>query len=202
MSIWLGDISQGDGNDGFDRAHLLYAENEDYVRAGLATISIETTGDECAIPGSMSSLSAPLLTLATTHPDRFLKLVDNLTPILQDVFIQYYLMGRTYAQIGSLLFPSRGANAAEIQVKTGHRIGIDALCVYLKTRGRISRLGRRSMMRGQWARMLQWQRESRSTTPLRVRAHRDLGEFVIHPNGQLDELFAPSWSVLGRAGKG
>ena len=181
-------------NLGFDRADEIFRQDEHAALSGSTTLSAET------MPMEWNS-TVPLLNLATDSPDRFLHLISHLTPILEDIFIQYYLMGRTYAQIGALLFPSRGSNAAEIQVKTGHRIGVDALCVYLRTRGRISRLGQRSAMRGQWARMLEWQR-STARRPLRIRLHDDLGEFVVHPNGQLDELFAPSWSVLGRAGKG
>ena len=161
----------------------LFRESPESALAGSGLFSIETS----PIPASS------VIELATNSPDRFLSLVAFMVPLIQDILIQYYLLGRTYDQIGDLLFPR--LTDRRQAVKTGNRIGVRALAVAASCGGDVSTIPTDSPLRSAWSDMLNWSPSTGGR--IRVRAPRDLGDFVIHPNGQLGELFAPRWSVLG-----
>ena len=172
------------------RSEALFRDDPDSALAGGGLLSSEAHG---------TPLSMAAITLATESPDRFLSLVSTLTPIIQDILIQYYLLGRTYDQIRSLLFPRNTSNEC---VKIGNRIGVRALAVAASGIS-IAALPPDSPLRSAWSDMLRWNPDHGGRRPVTIRAPRDLGSFIIHPNGQLRELFAPRWSVLpGAGGKG
>ena len=181
--------------DGHSAAESLWRDDPDSAFAGLGLLSAESS--------AAIDHSDPLLALTTSNPARFLSLVADLPPLIADILIQYYLLGRTYAQIGALLFPRRSRNAQCIAVKLGNRYGRAALAALIRcgSPSRILARGPNSPFRRAWDRASQW-RAYESHRPATLRSPRDLGDFVITPNGQLSELFAPSWSVLGPSAGG
>ena len=157
----------------------VFHDSESRALAGEGTHSAET---------HFHDNSNAILSLALTTPDRFRSLVDLLPPLIADIFYQYYVLGRTYSQIGVTLFPGRSTNAQQMLVKRGNQRGARALAELVADRPGLF-----------LADAIRWSsRYDRSRhAAVRIRAHRDLGAFVVAPNGQLRELFAPSWSVMG-----
>src|ERR1700678_301761 len=93
-----------------DRSQVLFRRSEAEAVAGLGLVSVETVPEENRAP--------TIIALAFESPERFVELVSHLSPLIQDIFFQYYLLGRTYAQIGAVLFPKKTSNAAQFLVKT------------------------------------------------------------------------------------
>ena len=157
-------------------------------------------GDQSATPlvSAESSIehdrSKAALALASDDPDRFIELCWYLTPICHDILIQYYILGRTHHQIGSLFFSDRSTVAIKWQIQKGHQIAVKALAVASRFDGPPLESAE-PRFRKAWKDMLNW--EPRIENRRKLKAHSGLGEFVVIPNGQLGELFAPTWSVLG-----
>lgn len=160
-----------------DASLTLWRDSPDDALSGDSLFSAETSADLDL------DRSRALVALAADYPDRFLTLISRLTPIIQDIFIQHYMLGRTRVQIGATLFPHRREETQRFLVNQGSSVGMAALN---------SRRGSKA-----WKAMLAWQSGSHPTRPVTLRAPSDLGAFVIVPNGQLREIFAPSWSALG-----
>jgi hypothetical protein len=153
---------------------------------------------------------SPILSLAHEDTDRFIDLVGHLSPMIQDIFLQYYLLGRTYEQIGALLFPHSGRWWQQEQVKKGNEIGLNALCAVIAYDGPPPVNARKRHLVAAYQEMLRFDRFTK-----RIRVRREAGErtqaytfkipkslglFAVTPNGDLGELFPPSWSVLKRNG--
>lgn len=136
----------------------------------------------------------PVVELSAYDTDRFVELVSFLAPLVQDILFQHYLLGRTYAQIGLVLFPEHLRATQTVEI--GHRLGVRALCAVIKCRGKLEKLPKRGPLAEAWNRMLDWQPRINGRM-VKLRAAHDLGDFVISPNGQLGELFAPAWSAMG-----
>jgi hypothetical protein len=187
MSIDIGIVS-GDADPSTliaHRAQSLWRDSPDAAFAGDGLLSAESQSD--------MDRSLAIVSLATDAPDRFISLVSHLTPIVQDILYQHYLLGRTYEQIGRVLFPGHVRLTQPVQL--GNRLGLRALCAVIKCRGNLARLPRRGPLAAAWRDMLEWHPRV-SRRPVRLRSTSDLGSFVIAPNGQLGELFAPAWSIL------
>jgi len=161
-------------------AERLWRDNPEQAMCGLGTFSAETGGlNETT---NSINLASSMIGLAAEDPSRFIFLVSHLDPVFQDIVIQHYMLGRNFAQIGAVLYPEKSqghALGAELMVKRGNQKALRQLAEVLKNGGRVER--------------------RRSVRVVRIKAARDLGDFVIHPNGQLGELFALGWSVLSRA---
>lgn len=174
------------------RAQDIFNESPDNSLSGTGLYSAES------VPGWGRTTS--VIEYVTDEPDRFLSLVAHLTPVVEDILIQYYLLGRTYSQIGSLLFPLKAERVRCWTVHKGTRIGLAALASLLASGGTLPIAAAHS---APWTEMLGWvPLDSDRRRTIRLRAPRDLGDFVIVPNGQLAELFAPRWSVLGPSASG
>jgi hypothetical protein len=169
-----------------EAAEELFRECPDRALAGGALISAESDPE--------NDRSLGIMALATEFPQRFLKLVGYLNPVMQDVFLQYYLLGRTYSQIGAVLFPEKTSVAAQVAVKRQNLAGLKAVCWIIK-RGGTSRLRKPERK----AAMLDFKP---SGGEVRLSAPKSFGQFAINPNGDLSELFSPSWSVLHHRGIG
>lgn len=154
--------------------------------AGHPLLSAETTPD--------TDRSNAILALATLDASRFRSLVDLLPPLIADIFYQYYFLGRTYSQIGRLLFP--GIKSPQQFVRDGNRLGERALAAIILHDGDLDSVAKHPA----WIAASSWRIDPHRRT-VRIRGHRDLGRFHVVPNGQLSELFAPSWSVLGPWGQ-
>lgn len=153
----------------------VFRASPDRAFSGRKLISVETSEE-----GSSQAIAD----IASDDPVRFAVLISALSPIIQDILLQYYLLGRTHDEIGFVLFPNkakknrdRSKNPAELAARRGHEIGIAALCAV--------------MQGGTHDGMLKFEARTRRKKEVRVSSSSDLGQFVIKPNGQLPELFAP-----------
>ena len=83
-----------------EQAMEVWREDEEGALRGKC-FSAETRADAHAAHAKVDRKK--LQRLAEEHPDLFMGLVDALSPLAQDVLIQYYLFWRTQEQIGALL---------------------------------------------------------------------------------------------------
>ena len=82
-----------------EQAMQAWREDEERVLGGQC-LSAETRADAHAAHSSVDRKK--LQQLAENHPEMFMSLVDTVSPVSQDVLIQYYLLRRTQEQIGIL----------------------------------------------------------------------------------------------------
>ncbi len=87
-------------NPEIEQAMMAWRDDPDRVLAGMC-MSAETRADSHASHVRVDKKK--LQRLAEEHPELFMGLVDALSPLAQDVLIQYYLLRRTQEQIGELL---------------------------------------------------------------------------------------------------
>lgn len=143
--------------------------------------------------------SLPIMNLAMNDQKRFIELASFLSPTVQDIFYQYYLLGRTYAQIGRVLFPDKTIVASEITVKRGNYFGLRAMCAVIRCGGKPTAKHEREYpeFAEAYQSMLNFQSRLDFRSLTKAKTSRDLGDFFITPNGHMAEFFPPSWSVLG-----
>jgi hypothetical protein len=172
------------------RAVELFHDSPNHSFTGSVPYSAETN--------FLFDQSLTIVNLATQTPRRFINLVSYLSPAIQDIFFQYYLLGRTYKQIGTLLFPNKTVAASQAIVKRGNYFGLRALCAVIKFKGKPSeaQAQRHPRLAEAYEAMLTFQARIEVAWSS-VKTPTDLGDFEIAPNGHLAEFFAPSWSVLG-----
>ena len=137
--------------------------------------------------------SLAIMNLASEEPGRFLELVSYLPHAIQDIFYQYYLLGRTQEQIGRLIGVSHQAD-----VSHALKIGVEALCVIIAY-GNPPHCQPGTEMARAYQAMLEFKTKSQDREELHERTHRRLGEFEINANDAelVMETFAASWSVFG-----
>jgi len=122
--------------------------------------------------------------LAETHRERFLQLVSHLPPLVQDVFLQYCILGRTQAQIAKTLDIRQSPD-----VWRAFRRGVDAISAILawgpdpsKMNGHTAAASYRSL--------LKQEPERKTTSTKYVSEPRNLGNFHIKANDpNLSEFF-------------
>lgn len=132
--------------------------------------------------------------IAVAQPERFLELVSYLPHAIQDIFYQYYLLGRTQTQIGELLSMSQTA------VWQALELGIDAVAAIILFGGpppapRIfSNCNDPTRMKAHIAynNMLNFQTKPESRQELIVDAPTTLGEFILRTDDpDINDQFAP-----------
>jgi hypothetical protein len=172
------------------RAVELFHDSPDGAFSGSIPYSAETN--------SKADQSLAIVSLACQDQDRFIELVGFLSPAIQDIFFQYYLLGRTYEQIGTLLFPQKTRAAAQAIVKRGNYFGLRALCAVIRFGGHPNekQTKRYPLLAAAYDAMLTFQARI-EVAGASAKTPTDLGDFEIAPNGHLAQFFAPSWSVLG-----
>lgn len=168
------------------KAKRAFRECPEAVLAGNVILSVESESE--------GSRMSPVVEMALVDPERFVELVSFLPALAQDILFQHYLLGRTYAQIGLVLFPNHARATQTVEI--GHRLGVRALCAIIKCRGNKAKLPKRGPLAQAWERMFAWHPVINGRM-VELKAAHDLGDFVIAPNGQLGELFAPAWSAMG-----
>lgn len=99
------------------RSLASYYHDPDSVLSGQRLTSAETDPE--------ADRSLAIANLALDAPERFLELVGELPAPIQDIFLQYYLLGRTQTQIGYLLGRSQTA------VWQQRDIGLEAMCAFI-----------------------------------------------------------------------
>lgn len=169
------------------RAYQFFLEDPEAAMQGERLSSAESSPD--------IDRSSAILELAHNHPERFIELVSKLSPVIQDIFFQYYLLGRTYAQIGAILFPEAGPHGNYVRVRRGNSIGISALCAVIAFNGPPPARTKKKALAKAYRDMLKF---NFATRTVQAKAPKSFGFYEVTPNGDLGELFSPSWSVLKR----
>lgn len=77
------------------RAVDMFRRSPEEALSGAGLVSAET--DKSA------DRSLPIANLAVDEPERFIELVSYLPHAIQDIFFQFYFLGRTQTQIGELM---------------------------------------------------------------------------------------------------
>lgn len=77
------------------RAVDFFNRSPEDALAGSSLVSAETD--------KASDRSEPITNLAVEQPERFIELVSYLPHAIQDIFFQFYFLGRTQTQIGELM---------------------------------------------------------------------------------------------------
>lgn len=83
-----------------DQAVAAWREDEDKALAGQC-LSAETRAE--SFSGHVRVTKNKLQRLAEEHPELFMGLMDTVSPLSQDVLIQYFILRRTQEQIGMIL---------------------------------------------------------------------------------------------------
>lgn len=175
-----------------ERSIAIFRDEE----ASGGAVSFETD------PASDRSLA--IMNLAESDTERFVELVSFLSPVVQDVLFQYYLLGRTYAQIGAVLFPNKTTVAAQVLVKTANKLGVRALGGVIKCGGAPSReqAAKYPEAAEAYNDMHAFSVRLPDVPTVNLKTPGSFGQFAVTPNGDLSELFPPSWSVLRCRGIG
>jgi hypothetical protein len=102
-------------------AERLFAEDPVGALSGSQIVSAEghSADDWSASPNRKKSKM--VYELASEQPERFLELVSYLPHIIQDIFYQYFLLGRTQEQIGVTL------GLRQKQVWQALELGVDGI---------------------------------------------------------------------------
>lgn len=180
------------GNEpSYQHSIAIFRESPEKAIAGQTLVSAE---------GSPEGLSTAILGIIESDREKFLYLISLLSPVIQDIFIQYYLLGRTYAQIGAVLFPRQTQGSQAFTVQTGNRIGLRALCAVIKFGGEPTKKQAKKFpeLALAYTEMQKFQNAERGD--LEVAASSILGDFVVPLQADLAEFFSPSWSVMWRRG--
>lgn len=154
-------------------AERLFAEDPEGALSGSQIVSAEghSTDDWSASPNRKKSKM--VYELATEQPERFLELVAFLPHIIQDIFYQYFLLGRTQTQIGDVL------GLRQKQVWQALEVGIDGIA-------HISAYG------GPSPEVLVFKTDPSQRKEMSITEPMSLGEFILSTSDKtIEESFSP-----------
>lgn len=171
------------------RAVEMYRDDDERSLKGERLASAETDPS--------ADRTKAIAELAVEQPERFLELVGYLPHVIQDVFYQYYLLGRTGKQISRVLEMSP-SSSGKFGVTQRLQLGIAAICAIIAF-GRPPRDEDWRAAEGsrKWKLLEAWREmervEAKTEAELRVRAPKGLGEFEVRIEDEaLAEFFAPA----------
>lgn len=163
----------------------LFAQAPEDALSGTRLVSAETDPS--------ADRSQAIVELAVDDPLRFVELVSYLPHAIQDIFFQYYFLGRTQTQIGELV------GASQTAVWQALRLGTEAICAVIVfgqppndrvPEGEMTPLQRRAMEA--WRAVNKFATRAENRGELRKREPRTLGQFVLGIDEKTFELsFAP-----------
>jgi hypothetical protein len=111
--------------------------------------------------------------LAQEQQERFLELIGFFPPVVQDVFIQYLIMGRNQAQISETLGIVQGSETWKAL-----RLGTQAICAILAWGSDSSKMnGHAYAASYRW--IQKWKTRTTSTRILRLKLPVNLGKFEV-----------------------
>ena len=171
------------------RAQRYWADDPDGAICGRKLISAETdasTREQWARSGSRKK-SKMVYDLAQGQPERFLELVEYLPHRLQDIFYQYYLLGRTQEQIGETLDMPEGRR--QEAVCEALAIGIGGISA-VAAAGRIPTRFDGAIMQAQWEAVMAY--DTPRMAVKEIAEDERLGQFEIRVDNDVDIHFAPS----------
>ena len=161
------------------RAVETFRDDPDAALAGSQLSSAETCsgGNESAV-----------IVLAEEQPERFLELIGYLPHAIQDIFLQYYFLGRTQTQIAETLGMTQSPG-----VWQALRLGIEAICAVIAFGGPPGPgTPANHPLAVAYQTMLDWQTKPEMRETKVIRTPRNLGEFEINAEDvNLMEFFAP-----------
>jgi hypothetical protein len=180
--------------------HTFAISDEDFVaRDTICKMTQdEQTGATRLLSVETTSSRYSIASVALEHSEAFLGLVGKLPPLIQDVLIQYYLLGKTYNQICAIVLPERST----FLIHKAHHLGVRALGAIVEFGGKPTRkqAKQRPELSRYYDEMIEFSEKYGSHESVRIEMKKALASFEIVPNGQLKELFAPEWSVLESRG--
>jgi len=163
------------------RAVELFARDPEASLAGRSLLSFET---DATLDRSLA-----IANLAVENPARFLELVSYLPHSIQDIFFQYYLLGRTYKQIARLMGGWNGS------FWEGISLGTEAICEILAN-------GDAAIASDAYQKMLKFAANRDHPKPLTIKEPEILGSFSISiTHEEFEQCFAPM-TTDGPIGKG
>jgi hypothetical protein len=159
-----------------DLAQELFRVDPEAALAGSKLVSaeanVDTRDDWQASPNRKKSKM--VFELASGQPERFLELVGFLPHIIQDIFYQYFLLGRTQTQIGKLL------DMSQKNVWQALEVGVDAIA-NVALRGELSQEA------------LSFRTDPETREELFVEESTKLGSFILSTSDETwEQNFAPS----------
>jgi hypothetical protein len=180
-----------------DLAQELFRVDPDAALSGSKLVSaeanVDTRDDWQASPNRKKSKM--VFELASGQPERFLELVGFLPHIIQDIFYQYFLLGRTQTQIGRLLDMSQKNVWQALEVGVG---GVAALIhfngpptIQMSSFKETARAGRVAW--DAWQTVLEFRTSAEQRKELIVEESTKLGSFILSTSDETwEQNFAPS----------
>jgi len=157
------------------RAIDLFERDPEAALAGSKLISLETD------PSFDRSLA--ITELALNRPERFLELVSYLPHAIQDIFFQYYLLGRTQTQIAKLV------GSTQTNIWQAIKAGLGAICAVLSTNGLPTR---KDPMWLEYEKVLQFAEKMSHRSMLKIAEPKILGSFTLPiTEEEFEQCFAP-----------
>lgn len=177
------------------RAAELWREDPEGVLAGQCLASVETDPSR--------DQSSAVVALAVEQPERFRELVGKLPELIQDIFFQHYLLGRTQTQIAEVLGMMQSSSGL-MGVSQNLKLGVMGLCAVIAWGGPPAKAeweatGREKELLEAYRRMERLR--GRRGRALEVRSALT-GKFVIKTSDPLlEQIFAPE-APDGPVGRG
>lgn len=108
------------------RAIEAFERDPEEALAGDTLISGETQSDTDQLANSRKfRMRRAVARFAVEEPERFLELVGYLPHTIQDIVLQYFLLGREQTQIAEVV------GGSQTSVWQGLRLGIEAICAII-----------------------------------------------------------------------
>lgn len=176
------------------RASELFQQDQDAALRGDRLISAETgaEGDYHATPEDRTKA---VVVLAQESPERFLELVGYLPHLIQDIFLQFFLLERTQKEIGETLGLWTWA------VCDALKLGMESICAIIAFGGvdkvpeNLDPVGRPDwdQLVEAYKKMLAFETKPEQRTEKKLVTPVGVGEFEIRVDDETLELhFAPS----------
>jgi hypothetical protein len=171
-----------------DLAQELFRVDPDAALAGSKLVSAEANVDARddwqASPNRKKSKM--VFELASGQPERFLELVAYLPHIIQDIFYQYFRLGRTQTHVGKLI------DMSQKNVWQALDIGIDAMAVIALYNGPPPVICSEKHRKA-WDAMIAFKTDPETREELFVEESTRLGSFILSPSDDTwEQNFAPS----------
>jgi hypothetical protein len=166
-------------------AERLFAEDEMSALSGSKIISAEGHSADVWDASPNRKKSKMARALAEGQPERFLELVGYLPHVIQDIFYQYFLLGRTQEQIGYTL------DLRQKQVWQALELGVDCVAVIALYDGPPPGDASEDVL-ATYGRMLSFRTDPGQRESLEFAEPTTLGEFILSTSDKdIEKSFAP-----------
>lgn len=143
-----------------------------------------------ADPSQDSSLA--IVNLLNEQPERFHQLIGYLPPLIQDIFLQYFILRRTQYQIAETLSITQSGTEGR-GVSQGLRLGMEAICAIIAWGPDPNKMNGHAAA-ASYRLLLAQKTKPASTRKLNVKVPANLGSFEISAKDHnLEEFFVFKW---------